>query len=68
MEHACRALNGEIFVLAPRAARNLAFQDKLPTSGKAELLLALKGQDLIGVPLSVGSLDRRRALLSCTCR
>lgn len=50
---AYRGLNNEIFVLAPRAARNLAYQDKLPKAGEAELLLPLTGQDLIGVPLKV---------------
>ena len=50
---AYRGLNGEIFVLTGRSARNLAFQDKTPNPGQAELLLPLKGQDLIGIPLKV---------------
>ena len=50
---AYKGLNSEIFILTARSARNLAFQDKLPKQGEAELLLLLKGQDLIGVPLKV---------------
>lgn len=53
---AFRGLNQEIFVMTARAARNLAFQDKTPVPGQAELLLTLKGQDLIGVPLKVGKI------------
>lgn len=47
-------LNEEIYVMTARSARNLSFQDRLPQAGETELLLALKGQDLIGVPLKVG--------------
>ena len=36
-----------------RSARNLSYQDKLPVEGRAEELLQMKGQDLIGVPLKV---------------
>ena len=50
---AYKGLNSEIFILTARSARNLAFQDKLPKQGEAELLLPLKGQDLIGAPLKV---------------
>lgn len=53
---AYQGLNGEIFVMTARSARNLSFQDQTPQTGVAELLLALKGQDLIGVPLKVGGL------------
>lgn len=52
---AFRGLNGEVYVLAARAARNLSYQDRLPETGKPELLLSIKGQDLIGVPLTVST-------------
>ena len=50
---AYRGMNGDIYVMTARSARNLSFQDRLPHPGKPELLLALTGQDLIGVPLKV---------------
>ena len=36
-----------------RAARNLSYQDRTPSWGEPELLMMVKGQDLIGTPLSV---------------
>ena len=48
---AFRAPHGEVYILTARAARNLSWQDRLPPTGAPERLLALKGQDLIGVPL-----------------
>lgn len=56
---AYRGMNGEVYVMTPRSARNLSYQDRLPETGKPELLLSLTGQDLIGVPLEV------RSLLGC---
>ena len=50
---AFRAPRGEVYVMTARAARNLSWQDRLPPAGAPERLLALKGQDLIGVPLQV---------------
>ena len=50
---AFRAPAGEVYVMTARAARNLSWQDRLPPTGAPERLLALKGQDLIGVPLQV---------------
>ena len=50
---AYRGLNGEVWVMTHRAARNLAFQDRTPEAGKAECLLELQGSDLIGLPLKV---------------
>ncbi|KAG1663339.1 hypothetical protein FOA52_004101 [Chlamydomonas sp. UWO 241] len=49
---AVRGLNEEIYILAARAALNLSYQEKLPETGKVEVLLEMKGQDLMGVPLS----------------
>ena len=52
---AYRGLDGEVYVMTARSARNLSFQDRTPATGAPELLLSLKGQDLIGVPLKVSS-------------
>lgn len=60
---AYRGLNNEIYVLTARAARNLAYQDKLPKTGEPELLLPLAGQDLIGVPLKVISCLRMHSFI-----
>ncbi|KAK9806349.1 hypothetical protein WJX72_010942 [[Myrmecia] bisecta] len=48
---AFRGLNGEIYVMTQRSALNLSYQDRMPETGKPELLLELTGQDLIGTPL-----------------
>ena len=55
---AYKGLNGEIYVMHPRSARNLAFQDRTATPGKSESILQFKGQDLIGTPLKVRLLIR----------
>lgn len=49
---AFRGLNGEIYVMTDRSAYNLSFQDRMPETGKPEKLLALKGLDLLGLPIS----------------
>ncbi len=49
---AVRAPGGEAWVLAARAARNLAHQDALPTWGEVEVLARVRGADLIGTPLA----------------
>lgn len=50
---AFRGLDGEVWVMTHRAARNLAFQDRTPEASKAECLLELQGSDLIGLSLKV---------------
>ncbi len=49
------APGGAIYVMAPRAARNLAWQEGLPVDAatKPEQLATVKGADLLGTPLSV---------------
>ncbi|KAK9795569.1 hypothetical protein WJX73_002580 [Symbiochloris irregularis] len=42
---------GEIYIVAARAARIMSYQDRFPETGKAEPILSVKGQDLLGVPL-----------------
>jgi leucyl-tRNA synthetase len=42
--------DGEVFIMAPRAARNLSFQDKTAEYGKSVCLLEFKGSELIGCP------------------
>lgn len=64
---AYKGLNNEIFILTARSARNLAYQDKLPQQGQAELLLSLQGQDLIGVPLKVELPIPCMFLTGCQC-
>ena len=49
---AFRGLNGEIYVMTDRSAFNLSYQDRMPETGKPEKLLALKGSDLLGLPVS----------------
>lgn len=53
---AFRGPGGEIYVMTARSALNLSWQDRMPMEGRPELLLPLKGQDLIGVPLKVRAL------------
>jgi len=43
--------NGEVFIMAPRAARNMAFQDQTAVFGKVDCLLEMKGWDLLGLPV-----------------
>ena len=50
---AYRGMDNDIYVMTARAARNLSYQDRMPVTGRPELLLQLKGQDLIGLPLHV---------------
>ena len=50
---AFRGPEGAVYIMTPRSARNLSWQDRLPPTGAPECLLPLKGQDLIGVPLAV---------------
>ena len=48
---AFRGPAGEVYIMTARSALNLSWQDRMPVEGRPELLLPLKGQDLIGVPL-----------------
>ncbi|KAK9826880.1 hypothetical protein WJX81_003148 [Elliptochloris bilobata] len=57
---AFRAPGGEVYIMMARAARNLSWQDRLPPTGAPERLLALKGQDLIGVPLQAPNCPHER--------
>ncbi|BDA46666.1 Leucine-tRNA ligase, cytoplasmic [Coccomyxa sp. Obi] len=50
----------EIYVMTARSALNLSWQDRMPVEGRPELLLALKGQDLIGVPLKAPNCPHER--------
>lgn len=47
-----KGLNGEYYVMTQRSAYNLSYQDRLPETGKPELVVAVKGADLFGLPLS----------------
>ena len=49
---AFRGLDGEVYVMTGRSALNLSFQDRTPVTGAPEKLLALKGSDLLGLPVS----------------
>ena len=53
MYGAFRGLNGAIYVMAQRSARNLSWQDKMPKQGEPECLLQVSGQDLLGTKLQV---------------
>lgn len=48
---AFRGAHGDVYVMTKRSALNLSFQERMPVRGAPELLLALKGQDLIGLPV-----------------
>lgn len=68
---AYKGLNNEVYIMHPRSARNLAFQDLTPTPGQAECLLRLKGKDLIGLPLKVSSLtikDNVQVIRNSACK
>lgn len=39
--------------MAERAALNLSYQDRMPTTGEPERLLTVKGNDLLGLPVKV---------------
>ncbi|GHP08052.1 hypothetical protein PPROV_000679400 [Pycnococcus provasolii] len=43
--------NGDIFVIAARAARNLAYQEQTKEFGVVDKIMDLKGTDLLGLPL-----------------
>lgn len=47
-----RGLQGELYVMTQRSALNLSYQDRMPETGSPELVLSVKGQDLLGLPLS----------------
>lgn len=49
---AFRGLNNEVYIMTDRSALNLSYQDQTPVTGSPEKLLALKGSDLLGVPVS----------------
>lgn len=49
---AFEGLDGEVWVVSDRAARNLSFQDRSPEWGVPSKILPLKGSDLLGLPLS----------------
>eukprot|EP00884_Botryococcus_braunii_P021860 jgi/Botrbrau1/8358/Bobra.0046s0019.1 len=57
---AYRGMDGEVYIMTPRSARNLSYQDRMPETGNPELLLNLTGQDLIGVPLEAPNAVNRR--------
>ena len=58
---------GEIYVMAARSARNLAYQDGLMEAGVQPVpLLTVKGRDLLGLPLKVRSL-RNLKLRNLVC-
>ena len=56
---AVEGMEGEVYVMSMRAALNLSYQDRLPETGKPNVLLEIKGKDLIGVPLKVRRWPRR---------
>lgn len=43
--------SGDVFVSTRRAANNMAYQDMTPDYGKVDVLVELKGQDIMGVAL-----------------
>ena len=47
-----KGMNNEYYVMTQRSAYNLSFQDRLPETGKPELVMRIKGADLLGLPLS----------------
>jgi leucyl-tRNA synthetase len=47
-----KGLNNEYYVMTERSALNLSYQDRMPVTGKPELVLTVKGSDLLGLPLS----------------
>ena len=49
---AYRGLDNEIYIMSERSAMNLSYQEKMPEIGKLDCLLRIKGQDLIGLPVS----------------
>jgi len=47
-----QGLNNELYVMTQRSALNLSYQDRMPVTGSPELVLPLKGSDLLGLPVS----------------
>ena len=47
-----KGLNNEYYVMTGRSALNLSYQDRMPKTGEPELILSIKGSDLLGLPLS----------------
>jgi leucyl-tRNA synthetase len=50
--HAYEVVGGDIFITSEHSARNMAYQDMLPTYGVAKPLATFTGQDLIGLPVA----------------
>lgn len=48
---AFKTTSGEVLVCTKRAALNMAYQGFTSEFGKIEIILNLKGQDIMGVPL-----------------
>ena len=44
--------SGEVYICSERAALNMSYQDMTATRGAPKHLLTLKGQQVIGMPLS----------------
>ena len=49
---AFRGLDNAIYIMTDRSALNMSYQDRMPVTGKPEKLLALKGSDLLGLPVN----------------
>lgn len=47
-----KGMNNEYYVMTQRSAYNLSWQDRMPETGKPELVMSIKGADLFGLPLS----------------
>ena len=51
-EYGCFEMaSGDVFVMSQRAAKGMAYQGLLPTWGKADPIVMMTGQDLLGLPL-----------------
>ena len=51
-EYGCFEMeNGDVFVMSQRAAKGMAHQGLLPVWGKADPIVTMTGQDLLGLPL-----------------
>ena len=50
---AFRGINNEIYIMSPKSALNLSYQDRMPVTGQPECLMTVSGQELIGTPLKV---------------
>jgi len=49
---AVRGMDNEAYVMCERAALNLSYQDRLPETGKPEILARFKGSELLGTPVN----------------